>query len=239
MRWGPVKKRFKIKWEGSFDRYLASLKTTRRTKLRAAERRFHAEFGDKIQLKRYETDEEIDAFLDDAIPVSDKTYQKQLLGLGVARGGHTELELREAAQRGYFRGHVLFVNGSAVAFQYALAYSGTMLLTETGYDPEFAQYGIGSIIFCRVLRDFEQNETGIHTLDFLSGVSVFKERTSNMESQEQDFLLFWKNPWGSFHYWTLSAVNTASGAFGLVLDQLRIKSRLKSLIQRRTGRGHI
>src|SRR5262249_28335994 len=149
-----------------------------------------------------------DAFLKDAIAVSAKTYQRKLLDRGLVAGSKEEKQIRFAAPKGAFLGHILYANGAPVAFQYGLVYNGTYFCEHTGYDPDWAQRQAGGVLFMETLRDFEKRKADIKVMDFGQGLNLFKERTTNERHAIAHYYLFNRTTGG----WML--FNTAKAMTG-------------------------
>ncbi len=57
------------------------------------------------------------------------------------------------AERGQWRPAVLEIDGTPVAVQLCLEYSGTLYRFHSGYDPAWAWYGIMSVLFAACIKD--------------------------------------------------------------------------------------
>ncbi len=237
--WGPETVRFKIRWNGSYETYLASLGKISRKDLRRTMKKFDAEFGGRAELRRYQSPASVKAYLRDAIPVSDKTYQKQKLGIGLSDYPPLESELTYAAEQGYFLGHTLNIDGRAVAFHHGFVYRGTFFMIDGGYDPDFAKCQIGVVIFCEMLKDIEQHKDPISVMDYMNGQSVFKERTSNTEEKGRAFLLFRKTATGFVSYATLKYTNKVSNVLTRLVQGIEVEHHIRDFVRKKTGRGHI
>ncbi len=88
----------------------------------------------------YRTPEDIAALLDLIEPVSVRTYQARLLGLGIQRGGYIANQLLEGARRGYARCYLLAVDGAAVAWQLGYIYGDKYYAHHVGYHPNWRRW---------------------------------------------------------------------------------------------------
>jgi hypothetical protein len=237
--WGPLSPRYKIAWDGSFERYLASIGYTSRKDLRRTLKKFEKSDSLRVELRRYRSEDEVAAFLEDAIPVSDKTYQKQLLGIGLSDDDRLEVKLREAARKGYFLGHNLYLNGKAVAFHYGYNYNSTFYMIDGAYDPAWAKHQVGVVIFCEVLKDIEKHGDRITLMDYMNGPSILKARTGNRVANERNYFLFRRSPAGFLHYHSLKLTNRLSDSLAALLARLKLMQKAKDLVRESTGRGHI
>jgi len=229
---GPEYLRCKIAWDGSFERYLASIGYTSRKDLRRTLKKFEKSDNLRVELRRYRSEDEVAAFLEDAIPVSDKTYQKQLLGIGLSDDDRLEVKLREAARKGYFLGHNLYLNGKAVAFHYGYNYNSTFYMIDGAYDPAWAKHQVGVVIFCEVLKDIEKHGDRITLMDYMYGGGTYKERSSNLKMPERHYYLIPRTLFGAVLAKSLILTDRFSRALGGFLERHGLKDRIKRLIRR-------
>ena len=237
--WGPEKSRFKIVWTGDFEAYLSTLGKISRKDLRRTMKKFERDFGSRYELRRYTAPEQVKDYLRDAVPVSDLTYQKQLLGIGLSDDPGLESDLEAAARRGLFLAHNLYVDGQPIAFHHGFVYNKIFVMVDGGYDPEWRKSQVGVVSFLMVLQDIERNRDDIELMDYLSGYNVLKERTSNWSQPERDYFLFKKNFAGSMVYRSLVAMNAVSDGLVNLLKRVRADEWAKTVIRRWTGRGHV
>jgi CelD/BcsL family acetyltransferase involved in cellulose biosynthesis len=109
----------------------------------------------RIQCFRQES--QIEDLIRDTEEVASKTYQR---GLGV--GFHDNLEtrqwLRTAAQKGALRGCILYLEDHPCAFMIGIQYRQALHGTSMGYDPQYTDYSLGSLLLMRWIQEaFESN----------------------------------------------------------------------------------
>lgn len=228
-----------IKWSGSVEEYLKTLGKGSRRDLKRTTSALMSDTAVRCAVKRFVAPTDVDRFFQDGILISDKTYQKKLLGRGLALGGKVEAQIRFAAAKGAFIGHILYVNDAPVAFQYGISYRRTHFVEQVGYDPAWANRHVGSVLFFEVLSDFEKNKDDIGALDFGQGMTLFKERTTNAQQPVAHYVLLKRTASGFVVY---QAARTAKGFAQLlhrVLDRLRIRESIKAVARRWTGHGRM
>lgn len=79
-----------------------------------------------------------------------------------------------AARAGCLDVNLLTVDGQSAAFVYNYAYDGYISSLRLGFDPQFRQYGAGTVLMGRLLRD--SFERGDRLFDFLPGSLGAKKR---------------------------------------------------------------
>ena len=87
-----------------------------------------------------------------------------------------------AAREGHLDINLLRINGKSVAYNYNYHYRGYVSSLRLGFDPAYADCGVGTVLTWRMLQD--SCRRGDHTVDFLPGSSPVKRpwQTSVQES---------------------------------------------------------
>lgn len=172
----------------SYEAFLASRSRNTRHKVRQLEKRARRELGSRLKVRVFTKVDELEQLMADLTAVVTKTYQR---GLGVAFVD-TEVEreaMSVAAQHGWLRGYVLYVDEHPVAYWYGNVYGSSFTTKETGYDPAYAEYRVGIFLLMRVIEDLA--DVGVvRTVDFAAGDREFKRRFSSDSWEESSMLLF-------------------------------------------------
>lgn len=206
LRWGPPKINCQIRWSGSYESYLASLGKVSRKDMRRSARALFGDASLKSEVKTFRTPAEAEVFLRDGMAISDKTYQRKDLGLGIFAGGNAERAIRFAASVDGLRASILYLNGAPAAFEYGFVWGGVCVMKQAGYDPAWAAHQVGAVLFGEFIRGCEQDPRTIRSFDLMPGLSVFKLRTTNERVPVQHFLLFPRSLVGATRYAALRAV---------------------------------
>ena len=150
---GPEYERRLIKLPDSYEAYLGQLARKTRENVRRAERKLTKLVDADIRLQRYTSADDVASFLEAAEPISRKSYQWQLLGMGVANHEGRTRRLTAIAARGWFQSYVLFCGNEPTAFMIGYVYGKTYFSSEIGYDPDWIKWSVGNILHCFVVRD--------------------------------------------------------------------------------------
>ncbi|WP_019571937.1 GNAT family N-acetyltransferase [Thioalkalivibrio sp. ALMg3] len=217
---------------GTFDAYLGSLPRKARQDIRRSERRFNEHFGQSARLDVLSRPEEITAFLDTVEPVSARTYQSRLLGLGVKRGHWIERMLQAAAERGYARCYGLFVDQKLVAWRVGFVFQGTYFSHHIGYDPDWSEWHPGIVLQARTLQDLCSLSPTIQRVDMLHGDNAAKRKLSNQSRREGKFYLFPRNVRGTLFYTSLGSFNRLSDTLSALAARLKFKDRIRRVLRR-------
>lgn len=234
--WGNETWHCLVKWEGSLEKYLASLGKKSGKELQRNAKLLFSDAAIACELKVFRTPAEAEAFLSDGIALSDKTYQKRDLGLGIARGGAVERLIRFAAARGAFHGYILYINGAPAAFRYGFQCGDTCTMKQTGYDPAWADRQIGSVIFFETMRDFARIKLPATWLDFMPDVTLFKLRTTNDRRSIRHFYFFPRTIEGTLQFLALGALDRLSRTVAPFLAKRR-EGELEKYLARLAAEG--
>jgi CelD/BcsL family acetyltransferase involved in cellulose biosynthesis len=172
----------------SFDEFLASRSSRTRKNLRVDRNRLQREYGDSIDLRVFRDPAEIEELFRDVRSVAAKTYQHGL-GVAFADTADDEALISLALERGWFRVYVLYVRGAPVAFWQGSVYAKTFFTGTPGYDPAFADYGIGRYLLVRVIERLCEDDE-VDAIDYGFGDAEYKRRFGNESWEESDVVIF-------------------------------------------------
>ncbi|MGH8679909.1 MAG: GNAT family N-acetyltransferase [Burkholderiales bacterium] len=234
LRNGPLYERRLIRLDGAYDEYLSKLGSGTRKDLRHTRKHVMAAYPD-ARTRCFSGPDDVAPFLRDAGDVSGKTYQRHLLGQGVAQTPFWEQRLGCAAKLGYFQSYVLYLAGQPVAFQLGYRHRGTYFAHECGYDPRFAKLQVGIHLFTEIILDLTKLREPDLTFDFLSGDSLYKQRLSTESRTEQHFYLIPRRFPVNLVALSVAGMNAASEAAGRLLARYGLNDRFKKMIRRRAS----
>jgi hypothetical protein len=234
LAWGGESVHCRTLWEGSLDKYLASIGKKSGKELQRNTKALMNDPALKCEVRRFQTPEEIEVFFRDGAKLSDKTWQKQDFGQGIAFGGAVERVIRFAAARGSFYGYILYINDAPAAFRYGFKHGNTITMMQIGHDPVWSDRQIGSVMFFEVMRDFDKIQLPVKWLDFTPAVSLFKLRTTNDRRKIRHYYLFKRTPLGTLQYLTLKATDWLSRTIGS-----RLKKRQEGELEKYLARADL
>jgi hypothetical protein len=172
----------------SREDYLKSRSRSTRESLRRYEKRFEKDFAGRIEVRRFDTAEDLDTMVADIEPVAAKSY-KRSLGVGFADNREFRELIELGMQRHWFRAWVLYVEGVSAAFWFGFGYAGVFSIGSPGYDPALGDYRVGNYVHLRMIDDLCQDPS-ISSVDYGTGDAEYKRRFGSSSSDEQDVLLF-------------------------------------------------
>lgn len=215
-----------------FEEYVTGLGKSTRYDVRRAMRRFESTPGLSGSFRIFSTPEEVPEFLGLAEAVSNKTYQRKLLDIGISDNAASRRALTLAAEKGWLRSLIVFVEGEPAAFKHGFVYKGTYFSHLVGYDPHWAGYAVGMMSYMYAVRD--QIGIGTKKFDFMYGDQGNKERLSNYYREEQNVYLIPRRFPLSQIACALQIFNSASESLGTLMEKYHLKSRIRRFLRHRS-----
>jgi hypothetical protein len=217
-----------IRLNGSFGDYMNRFSAkVRKNRLREI-RRLRA-CGD-VQLVRVTKASEIDAFLEVAHGISQKTWQfvRHRWGIGARDIDVVRSEMHFLAQRGWLRSYLLKCGAVPCAFIIGRQYGPAFSTGSAGVNPAWRSYSAGTVLFLLVLEDlFRENSPQFYDLD---DYVKYKEHFANESYPEASVWLFRRRAYPLLASSIYHACNAASNKAGAVLDHLHLKSKVRQFI---------
>ncbi len=124
---------------------------------------------------------DVDKLFADTVAVAKLTYQWGL-GVGFQDNVENRQRLRQAAEKGWLRGYVLYLKDEPMAFWICTVYQDTVHLDFTGFNPNYRKYEVGTALFLHMVG--EQGAQGLKQLDFGLGTAAYKERFGDAKTEE-------------------------------------------------------
>jgi CelD/BcsL family acetyltransferase involved in cellulose biosynthesis len=227
---GTPVERWRARIPATFDDYLGARSSKTRSNVKRYARRLEEQFGEGVSFRVFRRPDELAELLRDTQAVHVKTYQH---GMGTGLKG-TELErrLRElAADRGWFHGFVLYLDGVPAAFWHGVAYRGVFYTGPTGYDPAHRDLRLGTYVLGKMV---EKLCGEVDWMDFGSGDAEYKRHFSDESRMEEDMAVFSPRPRPIAINLAQTTVRGASRATRSVLSR---SGRLRAA--RRAWRGRL
>jgi CelD/BcsL family acetyltransferase involved in cellulose biosynthesis len=221
-----------IRFPASYDEYMQSRKSQTRKNLRNTQHKLERHLDGNVRLVCCAKASEVPEFVRRAVAISRKTYQWNLLGLGLRDSAKLENTLAAMAKHGWTRCYLLECEGTATAFMIGYLYEGTYYYVDVGFDPEWEKWSVGTILHLEVLRDLMDRCKGARSFDFSSGSGVHKKRFANDARAEANYLLLPR----SFRNRALIGAYRITDAVGSgavrLLEALGIKAVIKKMVRR-------
>ena len=234
IRYVPAQyRRFYLEFGQTFEEYLRKFSSKSRSKRKQEVRKFVESSGGTLDLRVYQTPQELEEFLREARELSQKTFQERLLDAGLPSSAEFRRLLLDKGAAGEFRAFILFHAGIAAAYLlYQIRDPGIVLYLYTGYDPALRTLSPGTVVHYLSIEMLFR-ESGLRMLDFTEGEGTHKQYFATASRQCADIYFF--RP--SFRIAVLlglhAALDWTSHATVRALDRLGLKARIKELIRAR------
>lgn len=162
-----------IDMAGSYEDYLARFSGKTRSTLRRKVKKLAREIGDQYLVTEHRTPQEIERFIDAAIPLSAKTYQARLLDAGLPDTPQARAAMLEQAEADRMRAFLLHGPSGPIAYL-SLPVSGkTLIYAHLGYDPDWARLSPGTVLQMEALERLF-SEGRYRYFDFTEGEGAHK-----------------------------------------------------------------
>lgn len=158
----------------SYDEYLGNFSAKSRSTFQRKLRKFETRSGGTIDWATFRTPDDIDAFFEEALPLSEKTYQHRLMDSGLPSDTAYREEARALAAKNKFRGWILRHEKHAIAYTCSPAIGRTLLYEFVGFDAAHADQSPGTVLQLLVLQQL-MGERQFAFFDFTEGEGPHKE----------------------------------------------------------------
>lgn len=145
--------RFYAELDGGFDAWFAGLSPNTRQGVRRKAKKIAAESGGELDVRRFSTPGELEAFHDIARCISMRTYQERLLGSGLPDTPEFLDEMLALAAADRVRAWLLYVAGEPAAYLYCPVAGDTVIYAHVGHDPAFNDWSPGTVLHLEAMRD--------------------------------------------------------------------------------------
>ena len=232
-RLGRQQRHYASDLASSYQEYLAALPSRYRQELRRVTRNLEKKFGDSVQFREYSYVDEVESFLDDAVPISAETPQSRLFKVGISEHRLERKEQYEAlAARNAWFAHILFCGATPVAFLAGCRFGRVFYGLETGYRPEWAPYSVGRVAFAKLVEMLLARDAPPTRFDFFYGDQEWKRGLANRSWDEGNYVLVPRRSRGLPIVLAAVAGERLTEMIAAWLARWGLKERVRDLAQR-------
>jgi hypothetical protein len=218
-----------LRLEGTFEDYLGKFSAKHRKNLKRSIRLFEEQAEGDVRVARYTGPESVDEFVEQAAEISRRTYQWQLLGLGLRSSEEIKEHLRFMAHQGWLRSYILLSKDKPCAFVITFQYGESCYLNDMGYDPDWRDFSVGKILQLEIIKDlYKQDQPRFYDL---GEYGPHKEEIGNESYLQGKMLLFRRGMYPLTVRAGHRVCNFATAGLSAVLERFGWKKRLKKLIR--------
>jgi hypothetical protein len=176
----------------TYAEFLSSLSKSTRTGLTRYIKKVDKDFDGRVETRRFRKPEELDDYFRDAELVASKSYQRGL-GAGVRDEPRQRRRAAVAAEHGWFRAHMVYLDGAPIAFCGGEGFKERFRYGIPAYDPEYSGYRIGNYVLMKLVEDLCEDPE-LTLLDFGFGDAEYKRRFGDRSWNEEDVLIYARRP---------------------------------------------
>jgi CelD/BcsL family acetyltransferase involved in cellulose biosynthesis len=191
-RFAPRLRHWRAALPGSLDGFLAGRSRRRRETVRRYSRRLERTYGDDARVEVVRDSAGLEQLFAQSKLIHQETYQ-HVLGVGFSDENVQRRLAELAANRGWFRGYMLYLRDKPVAFWHGHAYRGSFGVVATGFDPAYAEDRPGTYLLMRAVEDLSADGSA-QVLDFGFGDAEYKRHFGDDFVEEQDVGVFERRP---------------------------------------------
>ena len=153
--------------------------------------------GVPAKLRRFDRPEDVADFLTLVRPIAAKSWQHAIGSPQLCETVDWAQKLGDLAERGIFRGYVLFCGDVPTAFGLGYQDCGTYHFRATGFDAERASWSPGTVLMYLMIEDLlDHGARPVRHMCFCFGDASYKRLFSNVHTESFHVLLLrrtWKN----------------------------------------------
>jgi hypothetical protein len=170
-----------MKFPRGLDDFLMSLERSQRSKLRRKYKKVFTHFDQRMEIRGVCSG----AQLEDAIPhfeeIAGKS-EKRKQGYGFFDTPDIRQELMQAANNGWLRAFIVFLEGQPAAFWIGTLYNRVLQADYVGFDPGWGEFSPGIFLFLHVLETLQTED--IAAIDFGRGDTQLQQCFSDFKRVE-------------------------------------------------------
>lgn len=172
----------------SLDAFLMSRNRNQRSKLQRRYKAVLNHFGPKVQIRCFRSVADLERASREMEEIASKTKRRLVGGSGFFNTPQTREEMVAAAERGWLRIYILYLDEKPAAFWRGTVYSGRLQGDHAGYDPAWSKFSPGTFLFLSMIdRLREQNVT---VIDLGFGDTQFKQYLGNARRIESRIRIY-------------------------------------------------
>lgn len=188
----PVTHRWTAEKPETIEAFLNNRSAKSRKEVLRRLRSLEREYGNDLQLIRFDSLSQSGDLVRDLETVAAKTYLRR-----AGRGFHNDAASRTlimlGLSQGWLRAWLLYLKGTPVAYWTGTIYAGTFSGTTTGYDPDHSHEAVGRYTMFRMLEDLCADES-VSRIDLGQGDFEYKQEFNPVRTDETDVVLLAKRP---------------------------------------------
>ncbi|UIP07672.1 GNAT family N-acetyltransferase [Erythrobacter sp. SDW2] len=223
-------RRYYIDMAGGYDEYLGRFSGKTRSTLRRKQRRLADEIGGTLGVTEHRTPAEVEAFLEQALPLSALTYQARLLDAGLPDDPASHHTMLERAEQGRMRCFLLKARGHAIAYLALPVEGETLVYAHLGYHPDWARLSPGTVLQMEALERLFAEQC-VRWFDFTEGEGAHKAMFGTDHVECASFLLLKGDAFNRLLLGSLAAFDGSVAAAKAFAEKSGTLARARKLLR--------
>ena len=215
----------------TIELFYQSCSASSRKQYKKCVRRLEKNFPGKVRIVTYSQENNLDEAIRYASHVSAKTYQHSI-GCGFVDNPFTRALLKNAAQNGWLRIHIMFINDEPCAYEvwvrYGKAYHGHGI----GFDPKWQKWRIGTVLFQKTLESV-CDDPDVERIDFGFGDADYKRSYGDKEWKEASVYIFAPRFYPILVNMLRTSMMVLNSVFEYFLRKTGLENKIKSYWRKR------
>lgn len=228
--WSP---HFQLRLENDPEFLWKRMRSKHRSWLRGRERRLVESQGAQVRWLWHNEFGALDELLPRLETVAARTYQRAL-GAGFRDDNEHRQRFRLFARQGILRIQTLEAEHAVLAYWIGLLSEKAFFSSETGYDPQLAEYELGKLVFFKMVENLVRE--GAELLDFGLGDADYKRRFADHHYLERDIYLCRRSPRGLAAFALVAGLGRTHSALKLGVQSLGRLNAVRTRWRRRLRR---
>ena len=221
---------YSIDMGGTFQGYLATLSSKTRSTLKRKVRKF-AEAGEGVlDVRKYNTADEMPEFHRLARTVAAETYQERLFEGAIPEGETFCQHLVALANEGRVRGFLLFLGGEPISYLYLPVQDDVLEYSYLGYKPSASALSPGTVLLYLALESLF-SEQRFRKFDFSYGQSQTKEVFCTDKNLRADIHYFRKTANNLLCVLSHAGIDSMSATCGRLAGRLGVRQKIRKLLR--------
>ncbi|HKP37098.1 MAG TPA: GNAT family N-acetyltransferase [Pyrinomonadaceae bacterium] len=171
--------------------YLSRMSSKTRSTLKKKAKKLAEAAGGELELTRIDLANQVGPFLSEAVKVSRKSWQHEILGTRINDSDDDRVWGERLAAAGLMRSYLLKAGDRACAFVVGHQFNGVFHYVELGYDRELSEYSPGTVLLHLLIQDLCDHQPPA-TLNFGMGDADYKRRFGNVQTEDVSIVVLRK-----------------------------------------------
>jgi CelD/BcsL family acetyltransferase involved in cellulose biosynthesis len=139
-------------------------------------------FAGKVQIRCFRSPADLEQAIAEMEEIASKTDRRRVFGLGFFNTPQIREQMVVAAEKGWLRIYILYLEKKPAAFWRGTVYGHCLQGDNVGYDPVWREFSPGIFLFLNILEALPEDD--IKSVDLGYGNTQFNQRLGDLRSVE-------------------------------------------------------